>query len=66
MAWHIVGYGGNTKPAYYVEFLIDFASDIDSPPSDYKYATGSIAHTPGYKQLWEYDANGNWVEIGGD
>lgn len=65
MAWHLITQGDDQN-SNYMEFLLDSASDINSPPSNYSYAPSSLAHTPGYAKMWESDANGNWVEIGGD
>ena len=65
MAWHIITQGDDTN-SNYMEFLIDQDSDILSPPADITYAPSSLAHTPGYIKMWEADASGNWVEIGGD
>lgn len=67
MAWHLLTY--SQKPGVninYMEFLIDLESDISTPPQNFTYAPGSIAHTPGYAKMYESDANGDWVEIGGD
>lgn len=66
MGWHIIKIGqdhGNNSN--YMEFLIDSASDIGSPPTEYSYAPSSIAHTPGFANIYEADANGEWVEVGG-
>lgn len=65
MAWHIITQGDDSN-SNYMEFLIDSASDINTPPTEYDYSLSSLAHTPGYSRMWEADANGNWVEIGGD
>jgi hypothetical protein len=65
MAWHLITQGDDQN-SNYMEFLLDSASDINSPPSKYSYALSSLAHTPGYAKMWESDANGNWGEIGGD
>ena len=65
MAWHLLkkgeAFGENTT---YMEFLIDSTSDIDTPPEDYSYSYGSIAHTPGFKHMYEAAADGSWEEIG--
>lgn len=65
MAWHLIA-RGNGYNSNYMEFLIDSDSDISSPPENYHYAPTSIAHTPGYAKMWEADAEGEWVEIGGE
>ena len=65
MAWHLITQGDDQN-SNYMEFLIDSASDISSPPSNYSYAPSSLAHTPGYAHMYEADASGNWVEIGGE
>ena len=46
------------------QYLIDSADDIETPPDD-SYAPGSIAHTAGYKEMYESAADGTWVQIGG-
>ena len=65
MAWHLMKQG-NDQNSNYMEFLLDSATDIETPPTNYSYALGSLAHTPGVAKMWEADASGNWVEIGGD
>ena len=30
---------------------------------DYGYTPGTIAHTPGYKQVWELAADGTWTSV---
>ena len=65
MAWHLVTQGDDQN-SNYMEFQIDSATDIETPPANYSYVLGSIAHTPGYARMWEADASGNWVEIGGE
>jgi len=66
MAWHLLKQGEpNGWNSNYMEFLIDSEDDIETPPTDqYSYAPSSIAHTPGYKHVYESDASGSWVEIG--
>lgn len=65
MAWHLITQGDDQN-SNYMEFLIDSDADINTPPSNYSYAPSSLTHTPGFKRIWEADASGNWVEIGGD
>ena len=67
MAWHLLTY--SQKPGVninYMEFLVDSDTDIATPPANYTPAPGSIAHTPGYATMYELDAQGEWIEIGGD
>ncbi|MBP5423950.1 MAG: hypothetical protein J6Y78_16075 [Paludibacteraceae bacterium] len=64
MAWHVVTSGAPNK-SNYMEFLLDNASDISTPPTMYNYGPSSIAHTPGFAEMWESDAQGNWIEVGG-
>lgn len=33
--------------------------------SDYSYAPGTIAHTAGWKQAWELNTSGTWVDMMG-
>lgn len=65
MAWHLIKQG-NGFNSEYKEFLIDSTDDISDPPTGLEYAPSSIAHTPGYANIYEADASGTWVEIGGD
>ena len=30
------------------------------------YTPGSIAYTAGFASMWQLDASGNWVELGGE
>ena len=64
MAWHLITQGDDQN-SNYMEFLIDSADDISTPPTDLSYAPSSIAHTPGFGHMYESDASGSWVEIGG-
>lgn len=64
MAWILITQGDDQN-SNYMEFLIDSAEDIETPPDNLSYAPSSLAHTPGYAQMWESDSAGNWVEIGG-
>lgn len=63
--WHLLKCGeayGNY--GNHMEYLIDSADDIETPPDD-SYAPGSIAHTPGLTKMYESAADGTWVQIGG-
>lgn len=63
--WHLLKCGeAYSNLGNHMEYLIDSAEDIETPPND-SYAPGSIAHTPGYAKLWESAADGTWVEVGG-
>ena len=66
MAWHLLKQGEeNGEYSNHMEFLIDSATDISSPPTTtYKYAPGSFAHTAGFGKIYESDASGSWHEIG--
>ena len=64
MAWHIITQG-NGYISNYTEFLIDSEEDIETPPEDIDYGPSSLAHTPGYGSIYEADAEGEWVLIGG-
>ena len=64
MAWHLIKQG-NGQNSNYKEFLIDSNTDIASPPEGVEYAPTSIAHTAGFGHMYESDASGSWVEIGG-
>lgn len=67
MAWHIMERGNEyNNYSNYTEFLLDSDEDINSIPAGADYSPGSIAHTPGFKRIWEADSQGAWVEIGGD
>lgn len=65
MAWTILEQGNEYNVfSNYREYLIDDATDLENPPDPADYAPGSIAHTPGFKKIYEADTQGNWVEIG--
>ena len=67
MAWHLTERGNEyNQYSNYSEFLLDSADDINNVPEDADYSPGSIAHTAGYRKIWEADSQLNWVEIGGD
>ena len=40
--------------------IVESESDLDNLPT---YRPGSLAHTPGYQQVWEADTDGAWVSI---
>lgn len=63
MSWHLITQGDDQN-SNYMEFLIDSEEDIETPPTNYSYAMSSIAHTPGFKHVYEAAADGSWVEIG--
>ena len=45
--------------------LVESESDIANLPSDYR--PGTLAHTAGWKKIWERDSHGIWVPVvGGD
>lgn len=45
-------------------FLIDSEDDIQSEPTKFgEIAPGSLAHTPGYANIYEKDASGTWSEV---
>ena len=65
MAWTVLEQGNEYNVfSNYKEYLIDSESDLSNPPDKSLYAPGSIAHTAGYKKMYEADNQGNWVEIG--
>ena len=64
MAWHLLKQGEpNGEYSDHKEYMIDSASDIESPPSE-SYAPGSFAYTAGFGKMYQSDASGNWHEIG--
>ena len=65
MGWTLLTQGDDQN-SNYMEFLIDFVEDINTPPEQYSYAPSSLAHTPGFTHIYEADSSGNWVEVGGD
>lgn len=65
MAWTILEQGNEYNVfSNYKEYMLDSASDINNPPDKNEYSPGSLAHTAGYKKVYEADMDGNWVEIG--
>ena len=49
MAWHLITQGDDQN-SNYMEFLLDSASDINSPPSNYSYAPSSLLTLPGMRR----------------
>ena len=62
MAWHIITQGDDQN-SNYKEFLLDSEEDIEAPPDNLSYAPSSLAHTPGFAQVWEANSAGEWIEL---
>jgi hypothetical protein len=61
MGIHVLKTEATTGDGMKVTYQIDNVSYLANLPTDKKYY-GSIAHTPGYAQIWELGANG-WIEM---
>jgi len=49
-----------------MNFIIDSASDIDSPPASYDdCAAGSMAYTPDMLNIFQKGNDGEWHRVGG-
>ena len=66
--WHLISENnGNTIYSGNKEWMIDSADDITNG-SEHKNSgsISSFAYTAGYKELWQKNAEGEWIQIGGD
>ncbi len=68
MAWHLISEnGGKTIYSDYKEWMVDTAEDItNGSEPKHSGAISSIAFTAGYGEMWQKNASGVWVKIGGD
>ena len=66
MAWHVIESDGSwTGEKHKAAYMLDSASDINSPPAENsQLAAGSFAYTADLGNLWQKDATGTWVKVG--
>lgn len=67
MAWNLIRRNnGETIHTDYVEWMLDNAADISNGTEPGKSgASGSLAYTAGFGAMWQKDAHGAWVKLGG-
>lgn len=67
MAWNLIRRNnGETIHTDYVEWMLDNAADISNGTEPCKSGSiGSLAYTAGFGAMWQKDANGAWVKLGG-
>lgn len=67
MAWNLIRKNnGDTIHTDYVERMLDNASGISNGTEHWKSGSiGSLAYTAGFGAIWQNDANGAWVKLGG-
>lgn len=69
MAWTLIGRavkGGSNFSNQY-EWMLDAEGDLTgtNKPQD-TGSPGSIAYLPGFAKMWQKNAGGSWVQIGGE
>ena len=67
MAWNLIRRNnGETIHTDHVEWMLDSAADISNGTEPKRSGSiGSLAYTAGFGAMWQKDANGAWVKIGG-
>lgn len=67
MAWNLIRKNnGETIHTDYVERMLDNAADISNCTEPGKSGSiGSLAYTAGFGAMWQKDANGALVKLGG-
>lgn len=67
MAWNLIRRNnGETIHTDYVEWMLDNAADISNGTEPGKSGSiGSLADTAGFGSMWQKDAHGAWVKLGG-
>ena len=67
MAWtKIESEGDWTNGKHRAEYMIGTSADINSPPEENnKLLPGSIAYTADLTNMWQKNASGQWVKVGG-
>lgn len=67
MAWNLIRRNnGETIHTHYVEWMLDNAADISNGTEPGKSGSiGSLAYTAGFGAMWQKDAHGAWVKLGG-
>lgn len=64
--WHLMNRGKGSIYTDSAEWMIDSAADISNgtEPED-SGSIGSLAYTAGFGAMWQKDAQGAWVKLGG-
>lgn len=67
MAWKLIDSDGKRNDEVFRgEYMLGSAADIDSPPAENsKLEAGSIAYTADLANMWQKNASGQWVKVGG-
>lgn len=67
MAWKLIDSDGKRNDEVFRgEYMLGSAADIDSPPAENsKLEAGSIAYTADLTNMWQKNASGQWVKVGG-
>jgi hypothetical protein len=67
MAWNLIRRNnGETIHTDYVEWILDNAADISNGTEPGKSGSiGSLAYTARARSMWQKDAQGAWVKLGG-
>lgn len=67
MAWHQIESDGNwTHKRHKASYMLDSAGDINNPPDENdQLAEGSVAYTADMLNIYQKNASGQWVKVGG-
>lgn len=67
MAWKLIDSDGKRNDEVFRgEYMLGSAADIGSPPAENsKLEAGSIAYTADLANMWQKNASGQWVKVGG-
>lgn len=67
MAWKLIDSDGKRNDEVFRgEYMLGSAADINSPPAENsKLEAGSIAYTADLANMWQKNASGQWVKVGG-
>ena len=68
MAWKLLESNGDWgKGKHRAIYLIGTAADINSPPAENSQLdAGSFAYTADLTNMYQKDASGQWVKVGGN
>jgi len=67
MAWKLIESDGDrTDKVFKGEYMLGSAADINSPPTENsRLEAGSLAYTADLTNIWQKNASGQWVKVGG-
>ena len=67
MAWTRIETEGDwRKEKCRASYLLGSSADINSPPEENsQLAPGSVAYTADLTNMWQKNASGQWVKVGG-